>query len=74
MQVSKLEIFCFRGIRHGDFLFQELTTLIGANNVGKTGAKTCHMLSTLTTVETPPRQRSLRLPIGDPDGADSHIR
>jgi predicted ATPase len=36
MQVSKFEIFGFRGIRHGEFMFQELTTLIGANNAGKT--------------------------------------
>jgi putative ATP-dependent endonuclease of OLD family len=36
MRVGKLEIFGFRGIRHGEFKFHELTTLIGANNAGKT--------------------------------------
>lgn len=36
MKVSKLEIFSFRGIRQGEFRFHELTTLIGANNAGKT--------------------------------------
>jgi putative ATP-dependent endonuclease of OLD family len=36
MRVGKLEIFGFRGIRHGEFTFHELTTLIGANNAGKT--------------------------------------
>ncbi len=36
MRVSKLEIFGFRGILHGNFVFHELTTLIGANNAGKT--------------------------------------
>src|SRR3546814_11206469 len=36
MRVSKLEIFGFRGIQRGEFMFHELTTLIGPNNAGKT--------------------------------------
>lgn len=36
MRVGKLEIFGFRGIRHGEFTFHALTTLIGPNNAGKT--------------------------------------
>ena len=36
MFVSKLEIYGFRGIRAGEFSFQQFTALFGANNCGKT--------------------------------------
>ncbi len=36
MIVSKLEIRGFRGIRTGEFVFQQFTALIGPNNSGKT--------------------------------------